>query len=360
MISVRKIIHIDMDAFFASVEMRDNPALRNVPMAVGGSSDRRGVISTSNYEARKYGVKSAMPTSHAFKLCPHLVLVKGRMEKYKEAAEQVLEIFYQYTDLVQSMGWDEAYLDVTDSPLHHNSATWIAQEIRQKIFEKTGLTASAGIAPNKLLSKMAGEIKKPNGQFTVSPDLIESFMLPLPINKIPGIGKVTSGRLHEMGYKTCGDLQKNSRSEMIHLFGKFGDTLFDYCRGEDDRELELEYERKSLGNENTFAQDIYSLDEMKEQLKGMISELIEDLAKYPEKKVKNLHVKIKYHDFKQTTIERALPVTEEFFMLLLEERWMQDPRPVRLLGVGVKFEEQKNPQNPLLQLPLLGYTESHE
>lgn len=346
---MRKIIHIDMDAFFAAVEMRDNPALRNVPMAVGGSSDRRGVISTSNYEARKYGVRSAMATAHALKLCPHLVLVRGRMQKYKEASDQVFEVFHEYTDLVQGLSWDEAYLDVTDCELFNNSATLIAQDIRKKIYEKTnGLTASAGIAPNKLLAKLASDLNKPNGQFTIAPHEIDEFIKKIPIEKIWGVGKVTAKYMHDLGIKTCMDLQKHSRSEMIHLFGKFGDALFDYCRGHDDREVETEYERKSLGTEETYAKDISNFDEMKEHVTRMVQEVRESLEKYEERNIKNLHVKIKYFDFKLTTIERQMPFNEENFLYLLEERWSQDPRPVRLLGVGVKFEENEE----LSQLPL--------
>ncbi|MFP5387014.1 MAG: DNA polymerase IV [Bacteriovoracia bacterium] len=345
---MRKIIHIDMDAFFAAVEMRDNPALRNVPMAVGGSSDRRGVISTSNYEARKYGVRSAMATAHAMKLCPHLVLVRGRMHKYKEASEQVFEIFHEYTDLVEGLSWDEAYLDVTDCDLFNNSATLIAQDIRKKIFEKTQLTASAGIAPNKLLSKLASDLNKPNGQFTIAPHEIEDFIKKVPVEKIWGVGKVTAKHMHDLGIKTCLDMQNYSRSEMIHLFGKFGDALFDFCRGVDDREVETEYERKSLGTEETFAKDITQFDEMKEHVTRMVQEVRDSLIKYEDKSIKNLHVKIKYFDFKLTTIERQMPFNEENFLYLLEERWTQDPRPVRLLGVGVKFEET----GEISQLPL--------
>lgn len=347
---MRKIIHIDMDAFFASVEMRDNPDLRHVPMAVGGSKDRRGVISTSNYEARKYGVRSAMATAHALKLCPHLVLVRGQMSKYKQASEQVFEIFHEYTDLVEGLSWDEAYLDVTDSPLFYNSATLIAQDIRKKIFERTGgLTASAGIAPNKLLAKLASDYRKPNGQFTVAPEQVDEFIKTVPIERIWGVGKVTAAHMHELGIKTCLDLQQYSKSELIHHFGKFGDTLYDFCRGQDEREVETEYERKSLGTEETFAQDIQNYDEMKEHILRMVQEVREDLTRYTDREIKNLHVKIKYFDFKQTTIERQMPFSEENFLYLLEERWTQDPRPVRLLGVGVKFEETKE----LAQLPLL-------
>lgn len=338
-----------MDAFFAAVEMRDNPALRNVPMAVGGSSDRRGVIATSNYEARKYGVRSAMATAHALKLCPHLVLVRGRMEKYKEASDIVFEIFHEYTDLVEGLSLDEAYLDVTDCELFNNSATLIAQDIRKKIFERTnGLTASAGIAPNKLLAKMASDLNKPNGQFTITPLEVEDFIKKIPVEKIHGVGKVTAKHMHDMNIRTCLDMQNYSRIDMIHYFGKFGDSLFDYCRGIDEREVETEYERKSLGTEETFSKDIAKLDEMREHVVRMVQEVSDSLSDYQDRTIKNLHVKIKYLDFKVTTIERAMPFSQENFLYLLEERWLQDPRPVRLLGVGVKFEDA-----PVIrQLPL--------
>lgn len=343
-----------MDAFFAAVEMRDNPALRNVPMAVGGSSDRRGVISTSNYEARKYGVRSAMPTKTALKLCPQLVLVRGRMAKYREASDIVFDIFHEYTDLVQGLSLDEAYLDVTDSPLFNNSATLIAQDIRRRIFEATrGLTASAGIAPNKLLAKMASDFNKPNGQFTIAPHQIEEFIKKIPIEKIHGVGKVTAKHMNDMGIKTCEDLQRYTRDEMIYHFGKFGDALYDYARGQDDRDVETEYERKSLGTEETFAQDISDLEDMKTHVVRMAEEVKESLQDYDDKVVKNLHVKIKYFDFKSTTIERQLPLTTENYLYLLEERWLQDPRPVRLLGVGVKFEETRDHEEPRSQLSLL-------
>lgn len=347
---MRKIIHIDMDAFFASVEMRDNPALRNVPMAVGGSTDRRGVIATSNYEARKFGVRSAMATAHALKLCPQLVLVRGNMAKYSEASAKVFEIFHEYTDLVEPMSLDEAYLDVTDSLLFQNSATLIAQDIRKKIFEVAGLTASAGIGPNKLIAKMGSEIKKPNGQFTISPGQVDEFIRTVPVEKIWGIGKVTAGKLHEMGIKNCQDLQRYSRSDLIHYMGKFGDALYDFCRGIDDRELETDYERKSLGTEETFAKDIDNYDEMKTHVLRMVQEIREALGNHEDRQIKNLHVKIKYFDFKQTTIERTLPFSEEHFLQLLEERWCQDPRPVRLLGVGVKFEDMSTQDGSQLRL----------
>jgi DNA polymerase-4 len=310
-------------------------------MAVGGSSDRRGVLSTCNYIARKYGVRSAMPTAMAKKLCPQLVVVKSNFRKYIEASEQVFEVFHEYTPIVQSLSLDEAYLDVTGVDRCHNSATWMAQEIRQRVSEKTGLTVSAGIASNKLLAKIACEYNKPNGQFTVAPNDVEAFIKTVPIEKISGIGKVTAKHMHEMGLKTCEDLQAFTRDDMIYEFGRFGDDLYDYCRGIDEREVQTEWERKSLGTESTFSRDITDLQEMKTLLVPMIEEIKESLLDYEDRSLKGLQVKIKYHDFKQTTIERALPFSEENFLSLLEERWTRDPRPVRLLGVGVKFEETK-------------------
>jgi DNA polymerase-4 len=346
---MRKIIHIDMDAFFASVEMRDNPLLRNIPMAVGGSSDRRGVISTSNYEARKYGVKSAMPTALAKKICPGLVIVSGRMSKYKEVSDQIFEIFHQYTDLVEGLSWDEAYLDVTDCSQFNNSATYIARDIREKIYHRTGgLTASAGIAPNKLLAKMASDLNKPNGQFTLPPEAVDEFIKKIPVEKLWGVGKVTATYMHNLGLKTCLDLQSLSQQELLEKFGKFGFNLYGFCRGIDHREVETEFERKSLGTEETYSKDIGNLNEMKEHVIKMVQELKETLEEFQEKEIKALQVKIKYFDFKQTTIERQMPFDEENFIYLLEERWSIDPRPIRLLGVGVKFEELKEQS----QLPL--------
>lgn len=290
-----------------------------------------------------------MATAHALKLCPHLVLVRGRMDKYREASDIVFNIFHEYTPLVEGLSLDEAYLDVTDCDLFNNSATLIAQDIRKKIFERTnGLTASAGIAPNKLLAKIASDYNKPNGQFTISPSEVDEFIKNIPIEKIHGVGKVTAKHMHDIGIKTCLDMQQFSRSDMIYHFGKFGDALYDYCRGIDERDVETEHERKSLGTEETFPEDISSLDKMREHVIRMAQEVKDSLSHYEDRKIKNLFVKIKYFDFKVTTIERAMPFSIENFLYLLEERWPQDPRAVRLLGVGVKFEETSE----ISQLPL--------
>ncbi len=326
-----------MDAFYASVEMRDRPELRNVPMAVGGQSDRRGVLCTANYEARKYGVRGAMPTKTALKLCPKLVLVKPNFEKYSEASRQVFEIFRQFTDKIEPLSLDEAYLDVTDCTEFNNSATLIATEIRRRIFAKTGLTASAGIAPNKLLAKLASDFKKPNGQFTVAPDDIDDLIKSVPVGKIWGVGKVMNERLTSIGIKTCADLQEYPRHELIHSFGKMGDALFDFCRGHDDRDVESDFERKSLSVERTFDKDLDNLEEIKPLFSHLVEEVRESLEDYTDREIKNLHIKIKYFDFQSTTIERQLEMNEENSWTLFLERWSQDPRPVRLIGVGVKF-----------------------
>ncbi len=326
-----------MDAFYASVEMRDRPELRNVPMAVGGSSDRRGVLCTANYEARKYGVRAAMPTKTALKLCPKLVLVKPNFHKYSEASQQVFEIFRSFTDKVQPLSLDEAYLDVTDCPHFNNSATLIAAEIRKIIFEKTGLTASAGIASNKLLAKLVSDFKKPNGQFTCDPQKTDELIKSIPVGKIWGVGKVMNERLLQMNIKTCEDLQAVPRHQLIQYFGKMGDHLFDFCRGIDEREVETEFERKSLSTERTFNRDLVIMEEIKPFFSEMVAEVIESLEDYSDRVVKNLHVKIKYFDFQSTTIERQLDLNEENFWELFLERWSQDPRPIRLVGVGVKF-----------------------
>lgn len=228
---MRKIIHVDMDCFFAAVEMRDNPALRDIPIAIGGSRERRGVISTANYPARKFGVRSAMPTGMALKLCPHLTLLPGRFDAYKEASNHIREIFSRYTSRIEPLSLDEAYLDVTDSVHCHGSATLIAQEIRQTIFSELQLTASAGVAPVKFLAKIASDMNKPNGQFVITPAEVPAFLQTLPLAKIPGVGKVSAAKLEAMGLRTCGDVQKCDLVILLKRFGKFGRICGSVVRG---------------------------------------------------------------------------------------------------------------------------------
>lgn len=258
---MRKIIHVDMDCFFAAVEMRDNPALRDIPIAIGGSRERRGVISTANYPARKFGVRSAMPTGMALKLCPHLTLLPGRFDAYKEASNHIREIFSRYTSRIEPLSLDEAYLDVTDSVHCHGSATLIAQEIRQTIFNELQLTASAGVAPVKFLAKIASDMNKPNGQFVITPAEVPAFLQTLPLAKIPGVGKVSAAKLEAMGLRTCGDVQKCDLVTLLKRFGKFGRILWERSQGIDERDVNSERLRKSVGVERTMAEDIHHWSE---------------------------------------------------------------------------------------------------
>lgn len=344
----RKIIHIDMDCFFAAVEMRDNPQWKNVPLAVGGSADRRGVIATCNYEARKYGVRSAMATATALRLCPDLILARSHFRKYKEESQRIRNIFQDYTSLIEPLSLDEAYLDVSESTLHQGSATLIAQEIRQRIFKETQLTASAGIAPNKFLAKVASEWKKPNGQFTISPSEISNFVAKLPVKNIPGVGRVTAAKMKNLGIETCLDLQKKSLKELTTLFGVWGHRLYSICRGDDHRPVKTSRLRKSLSVERTFAQDLQDLQSCIENVPRLYDEFQRRFERIrPLYKIKNLFVKIKFYDFQQTTLEKQnynIP-GESAFSALLTEAYEKHSKPVRLLGLGVRLiptEEAKN------------------
>ncbi|WP_025820890.1 DNA polymerase IV [Shewanella marina] len=352
----RKIIHIDMDCFYAAVEMRDFPELRGIPIAVGGRSDRRGVISTCNYEARAFGVRSAMASGYALKLCPHLTLVKGRMEVYKQVSNQIRAIFYRYTDLVEPLSLDEAYLDVTHCSLHQGSATLIAQAIRADILNETGLTASAGVAPIKFLAKIASDLNKPNGQYVIPPDDIVGFMPSLALKKIPGVGKVTAKKLADMGLETCGDVQSFDETKLVQQFGKFGHLLFERAQGIDARAIEPNRERKSVGVETTLAQDIYTLAECQQIMPKLLQELSVRMQRGASgRQVQKQVVKLKFDDFKQTTIEqRSDKVSVKLFYALLEEALTrQEGRGIRLLGVTVGLASEQQPASSnRLQLDL--------
>ena len=343
-----------MDMFFAAVEIRENPALKGLPIAVGGSATRRGVISTCSYEARAFGVRSAMATAHALKLCPQLILCKHSSAKYREAADIVHGIFHRYTPLVESLGMDEAYLDVTDADLPYGSATLLAQRIRADIFAETKLTASAGIATNKLLAKLASEKNKPNGIFTVDPRHVARFMQPLPLAKIHGIGKVTAARLKEDNLLTCADILPFTRFELVHRYGGLGDWLYDACRGIDEREICTEWERKSLSTETTFSQDLHDPEEIRVQLALLVQDLQEQLKEYSDREVKGFQVKIKWHDFKQTTVEiSGAPIDEDTCWERFSVRWEQEGRALRLLGVGVRFADEDESEKPQLEFDSL-------
>jgi DNA polymerase-4 len=350
---MRKIIHCDADCFFAAIEMRDDPSLVSRPIAVGGSSDRRGVISTCNYEARRYGVHSAMPSSTAKRLCPDLIILPHRMEAYKEASAKMRAIFYEYTEWVEPLSLDEAFLDVSDVKIHRGSATLIAQEIRQRIKEEVGITVSAGIAPNKFLAKVASDWNKPNGQFVIPPDNISPFVAQLPVKKIYGVGKAMAAKLAELHIFTCGDLQKFSIFELSQRYGQMGSRLYHLSRGIDERPLTVDRRRKSLSVENTFPQDLPHLENCLHELLPLTQQLAIRLRRMDEDyKVVKLFVKIKFADFSITTIERsAKAVSLAELQNLCAEAYGRKNLPVRLIGVGVRFIDLQE-GNSFVQLEL--------
>ena len=337
MIPQRKIIHVDMDAFYASVEQQDNPELRGKPIAVGGG--QYGVVAAASYEARKFGVRSAMPGRMALEKCPQLIVVKPRFQRYKEISQQIRTIFYEYTDLVEPLSLDEAYLDVTENKKGIESANDIAREIRQRIFEETGLTASAGISVNKFLAKVASDYNKPNGQKTIHPTQILEFMEELPIEKFYGIGKVTANRMHEMHIFKGADLKKKSLEELIRLFGKSGNYYYNVVRGIHMSEVKSHRIQKSVAVEETFWENLLDEDSVFKQLQLISEELETRLAK-KEIKGKSLTLKIKYKDFTQYTRSKTQEVyfdgATDFFETA-QKLWELRPfdKPVRLLGLSL-------------------------
>ena len=345
----RAIIHLDMDCFYAAIEVRDQPSLRGKPVGVGGARDRRGVLTTCNYEARKFGVRSAMPTFMALQRCPSLIVLPTRFDVYRREAATIRGILHRFTSLIEPLSLDEAYLDVT---AHPGAPGPLAQVIRGMIFRKTKLTSSAGIGPNKLIAKIASEVNKPNGQLEVTTEHVPEFMEKLPVRKIWGIGEKTERKLEQLGVKTCAELQRFSHAELVDLFGKFGLELYDLCRGLDDRPVEPDRPRKSLSTEETFSIDLTTLEQCEEQMTELFQELMAELAqKETTRTVTKIFVKLKFNDFTRTTAERAgLAPNLQDFRTLLAEAFARTEKPVRLIGVGVRFAEP-SPENA--QLPLL-------
>lgn len=337
---MRKIIHVDMDCFFAAVEMRDNPALRDIPIAIGGSRVQRGVISTANYPARKYGVRSAMPTAMALKLCPHLTLLPGRFEAYREASHQIREIFSRYTSLIEPLSLDEAYLDVTDSPHCHGSATLMAEEIRRTIFRETQLTASAGIAPVKFLAKIASDLNKPDGQYVIAPADVPVFLRTLPLSKIPGVGKVSAAKLETLGLRTCEDVQNSNLAMLLKRFGKFGRVLWERSQGIDERDISSDRLRKSVGVERTLIEDIHEWEECEAIINQQLyPELERRLSKIkPDLLIARQGVKLKFADFQLTTQEHVWPrLNKDDLLATARKTWNErrSGRGVRLVGLHV-------------------------
>lgn len=342
---IRKIIHVDMDCFYAAVEMRDNPSYRNRPLAVGGHEKQRGVLSTCNYEARKFGIRSAMPTGKALQLCPNLLVVPGRMSVYVEISKKIREIFSRYTSIIEPLSLDEAFLDVTDSKQCHGSATLIAEAIRHDIWNELNLTASAGIAPIKFLAKVASDMNKPNGQFVIPPQDVQAVIDELPLEKIPGVGKVSIEKLHQAGFFTCKDIKESDYRDLLLRFGRQGASLWKRSHGVDDREVIIERERKSVGVERTFTQNISTYEECWQVIEDkLFPELETRLEKAsPSKAIIKQGIKLKFADFQQTTIEHihASLDREHFKELLSEILKRQHGREIRLLGLSVMLQPKE-------------------
>ena len=344
---MRKIIHLDMDCFYAAVEMRERPELAGQPIAVGGGG-RRGVVTTCNYEARKFGVHSAMPGFQARERCPNLVFLPVRFDLYRAESAKIRQILLSYTPLVEPLSLDEAYLDVTGMDRY----AWdIAKEIRKRIFEETRLTGSAGIAPNKMLAKIGSDWRKPNGQFAITPDQIETFIRDLPVRKIWGVGPKSAGKFEQQGIRTCGDLQKIGLPELVQRHGKWGHELYQLCRGQDDRPVEANRIRKSLSNECTFSNNLTTLEECRRELDKLVAELNQELrAKATDRQIHKAFVKVKFADFTRTTRECISPdPTRETYRALLAEAYNRSPQPIRLLGSGVRFVDEVEEYRDLSQ-----------
>jgi DNA polymerase-4 len=349
----RKIIHVDMDAFYASVEQMDNPELRGKPVAVGGGGSR-GVVSAASYEARKFGVRSALSGVLARKYCPELIFVRPRFDRYKEISNKIREIFLDYTDLVEPLSLDEAYLDVTQNKKGNPSATLIAKEIRERIFRETGLTASAGISINKFVAKIASDVNKPNGQKTVNPDEVESFLEQLPIKKFYGVGKVTTEKMYQLGIFTGTDLKAQSIEFLEKHFGKSGAYYYYAVRGIHNSEVKPERASKSVAAEHTFNENLSSEIYMVEQLQGIAEQLDKRLKRY-EVAGKTVTLKIKYSDFTTQTRSKTLPyfisdkglILETATELLYQERMKES---VRLLGISLTNLNTEEKKTVVVQL----------
>lgn len=335
---IRKIIHVDMDAFFASVEQMDDPSLRGKPVAVGGSRER-GVVAAASYEARKFGVRSAMSSKLAAVKCPELIFIKPRPQRYKEVSEQIRKIFLEYTDLVEPLSLDEAFLDVTENKIGHPSATLLAQEIRYRIFHEVGLTASAGISINKFTAKIASDINKPNGQKTIPPEEVISFLEELPIEKFFGVGKVTAEKMKKHGIFFGKDLKSFSKEYLKEHFGKSGTHFYNIVRGNQDSEVKPDRIRKSIAAERTFHHDIREHQYLMENLELISDELVKRITR-SEVKGRTITLKLKYSDFtiqtRSKTVDHYIDSKKEILKYVKELLYQDELKnSVRLLGISL-------------------------
>lgn len=345
---VRKIIHIDADCFFAAVEIRDNPNLARRPIAVGGCPDGRGVVCTASYEARKFGVRSAMPSAQAKRLCPDLIFLSPDMARYRLASQAMREVFARFTDTVEPLSLDEAFLDVSGSHQCSGSATWIASQIQQAVRREVGLSVSAGVAPVKFVAKIASDWHKPQGLYVVEPDALERFCARLPVHKLPGVGRVTQTRLAKVGIYDCADLRGFGEHALVQTFGRFGKQLYDRAWGRDDRDVQSDRVRKTLSVERTYSNDL---------VVGALSQAAGPLANDLKRRYGNLKhgyqpvkqfVKLKFADFSQTVLETSLPASAtwpptSYFERLLHLAWHRHKKPVRLVGLGVRLKPNESP-----------------
>ena len=354
----KKIIHIDMDCFFAAIEMRDNPKLKDLPVAIGGKPGTRSVICTANYMARKFGVHSALSSDVAARRCKDLIFIKPNIAKYKETSKVIQEIFHEYSELVEPLSLDEAYIDVTHSHLHGGSATLIAKEIQEKIFEKTSLTASAGVAPNKFLAKVASDLKKPAGLSVIPPDKVDQFIKTLDVKKISGVGKVTNKKLNDLKIFTCSDLQKHDEFFLTQHFGKMGGMLYDFARGVDHREVIPYCDPKSLSVEHTYLEDIDSEKRLQDKLDDLFLDFLPRFQRLNERyesrpyQISGAFIKVKFSDFQLSTAQEARPDSffeslfaneissnlRDLFEKLISVAYNRGNGSVRLLGIGINFK----------------------
>ena len=344
----RKIIHVDMDAFYASVEQRDNPDLHGKAIAVGGSPEGRGgVVATASYEARQFGVRSAMPSKKALQLCPHIIFIKPRFDVYKEVSGQVRDIFRRYTDIIEPLSLDEAYLDVTDDKQQIGSAITIAENIRENIKKELQLTASAGVSINKFVAKIASGMKKPDGLTFIGPSKVEEFMDKLEIEKFYGVGRVTAEKMKALGIFNGADMKKLSEQQLINHFGKVGKFFYQIVRGNDDRPVEPFRETQSVGAEDTFPEDLFEEEELHRELDRIAVIVAQRLEKH-QLKGRTVTLKIKYSNFRIITRSKSFTeaVSDELVIgktvKELLEGTMPPPRGIRLLGISVsRFNESR-------------------
>ncbi len=352
----RKIVHVDMDAFYASVEQRDNPSYRGKPLVVGGSPNQRGVVAAASYEARKFGIHSAMPSVTAFAKCPGLIFVRPRFDVYREISTSIHAIFKRYSDLVEGVALDEAYLDVTENKQNITYASTIARHIKTAIFQETQLTATAGVSINKFLAKMASGQNKPNGLTVILPEQAIAFVEHLPIEKFHGIGEVTAAKMYSLGIHTGADLKERSLLELTHHFGKTGNYYYKIARAEDDRLVEANRVRKSIGAETSFAQDLNDISQMLQELE-QIAQIVEQRLEQYETRGRTLTLKVKFSDYQQLSRSKTMlaPISElntifEIAKALFESIDLEN-HSIRLLGISLSNLDNAK-QTQVIQLPL--------